>query len=282
MFKRLLAGVMASLMATTGCASPKEKRSMEFAEKYMQKYVAEMEEEMPDAWDDGELDLKVTYSSCSEEEAENVIDLDTDEPAKYSYYYTVDYTSDNIDDFYKSYKDSGYVNMFYHKMQDLKSAKIGVKSHHFWWGLSHFDRYDKKKNVETRIYVLNQSKEDPFIIFRKDHTHCYEIRSCDYGSFDLYVDGSMVYCYEKEHPDYGSVTNNNASSSSNTTSQKKYHSNSGSGSSSKHKYVYTDPYDAEDYNDADDFAEDWAEEFGDGDYDDGYDDAYDYWEDAMD
>ena len=92
----------------------------------------------------------------------------------------------------------------------------------------------------------------------------------------------MVYCYEKEHPDYGSVTSINASSSSNTTSQKKYHSNSGSGSSSKHKYVYTDPYDAEDYNDADDFAEDWAEEFGDGDYDDGYDDAYDYWEDAMD
>lgn len=38
MFKRLLAGVMASLMATTGCASPKEKRSMEFAEKYMQKW----------------------------------------------------------------------------------------------------------------------------------------------------------------------------------------------------------------------------------------------------
>ena len=96
-------------------------------------------------------------------------------------------------------------------MQDLESAKIGVKSHHFWWGLSHFDRYDKKKNVETRIYVLNQSKEDPFIIYGKDHTHCYEIRSCDYGSFDLYVDGSMVYCYEKEHPDYGSVTNNNAS-----------------------------------------------------------------------
>ena len=70
MFKRLLAGVMASLMATTGCASPKEKRSMEFAEKYMQKYVAEMEEEMTDAWMMENVDLKVTYSSCSEEEAE--------------------------------------------------------------------------------------------------------------------------------------------------------------------------------------------------------------------
>lgn len=44
----------------------------------------------------------------------------------------------------------------------------------------------------------------------------------------------------------------------------------------------SDTYDAEDYDNADDFAEEWAEEFGDGDYDDGYDDAYDYWEDAMD
>ena len=35
-----------------------------------------------------------------------------------------------------------------------------------------------------------------------------------------------------------------------------------------------DPYDAEEYDNADDFAE----EFGDGDYDEGYDDAYDYWE----
>ena len=138
MFKRLLAGVMASLMATTGCASPKEKRSMEFAEKYMQKYVAEMEEEMPDAWDDGELDLKVTYSSCSEEEAENVIDLDTDEPAKYSYYYTVDYTSDNIDDFYKSYKDSGYVNMFLSKMQDFRKCENRCKKSSFLVGVISF------------------------------------------------------------------------------------------------------------------------------------------------
>ena len=39
-----------------------------------------------------------------------------------------------------------------------------------------------------------------------------------------------------------------------------------------------DPYDANNYDDPDDFADDWAEEFGDGDYDSGYDDAYDYWE----
>lgn len=44
---------------------------------------------------------------------------------------------------------------------------------------------------------------------------------------------------------------------------------------------FYDPYDAEDYDNADDFADDWAEEFGYGDYEEGYDDAYDYWEEVM-
>ena len=38
---------------------------------------------------------------------------------------------------------------------------------------------------------------------------------------------------------------------------------------------------AEEYDDPDDFADEWAEEFGNGDYDDGYDEAYDYWEEEM-
>lgn len=44
----------------------------------------------------------------------------------------------------------------------------------------------------------------------------------------------------------------------------------------------SDLYDADDYDNGDDFADDWAEEFGDGDEDDGYDDAYDYWEEWND
>ena len=64
-------------------------------------------------------------------------------------------------------------------------------------------------------------------------------------------------------------------SKSNDTSSSGYKGNS----NNKKKY---DPYDAYDYDDADDFADDWAEEFGYGDYDDGYDEAYDYWEDEMD
>ena len=62
----------------------------------------------------------------------------------------------------------------------------------------------------------------------------------------------------------------------NSNSQPSYNAN---------KKTYTgksfDPYDAEEYDDPDDFADEWAEEFGDGDYDDGYEDAYDYWEDEM-
>ena len=61
-------------------------------------------------------------------------------------------------------------------------------------------------------------------------------------------------------------------SSSNSTNTKSSYSGK-----SYVKKAY-DPYDADDYDNADDFAEEWAEEFGDGNYDDGYDDAYYYWE----
>ena len=70
-------------------------------------------------------------------------------------------------------------------------------------------------------------------------------------------------------------------SSGSSSGSLSYKKNSGYTSSYDCQKKY-DPYDAYDYDDADDFADDWAEEFGDGDYDDGYDDAYDYWEDEMD
>lgn len=45
--------------------------------------------------------------------------------------------------------------------------------------------------------------------------------------------------------------------------------------------ITTDPYDADSYDDPDDFADEWAEEFGDGDADAGWDDAWDYWHDRY-
>ena len=74
---------------------------------------------------------------------------------------------------------------------------------------------------------------------------------------------------------YGTGTSSGSYSSSGSSSGSSgYKKNSGY-TSSYDRHKKCDPYDAYDYDDADDDADDWAEEFGDGDYDDGYDDAYD-------
>ena len=92
------------------------------------------------------------------------------------------------------------------------------------------------------------------------------------------------------NPDYNAVYKQSQekrkNNTSNTVSDTGIKNNSNSQPSyNANKKTYTgksfDPYDAEEYDDPDDFADEWAEEFGDGDYDDGYDDAYDYWEDEM-
>ena len=92
------------------------------------------------------------------------------------------------------------------------------------------------------------------------------------------------------NPDYNAVYKQSQekrkNNTSNTVSDTGIKNNSNSQPSyNANKETYTgksfDPYDAEEYDNPDDFADEWAEEFGDGDYDDGYDDAYDYWEDEM-
>ena len=73
-----------------------------------------------------------------------------------------------------------------------------------------------------------------------------------------------------------SSTRYNSSSTSSEYSRSRSSVSSKSGSSSRSRSV--DPYDADDFDNADDFADEWAEEFGDGDFEEGYEDAYDYWE----
>ena len=121
------------------------------------------------------------------------------------------------------------------------------------------------------------------------------------GCNDERISGSR-YCVMHDlsyrsygNPDYHAVYKASQQRRKNTVTNKDY-SVQTSGITSKSTSSYTpkrstysrtkksyseknyDPYDAEEYDNADDFAEEWAEEFGDGDYDEGYDDAYDYWE----
>lgn len=71
-------------------------------------------------------------------------------------------------------------------------------------------------------------------------------------------------------------TRYNSSGTSGKYSHSRSSASAKSGSPSRSRSV--DPYDADDFDNADDFADEWAEEFGDGDFEEGYEDAYDYWE----
>lgn len=158
-------------------------------------------------------------------------------------------------------------------MMRLRSAKTGVYGNHHVW-----KHYDKVKNgVITRVYILDQQYDHILTIYDENHEHCYELIPYDDGD-QLYIDGELVYT--DDYKLRQTYIESDSTTSSSSSQNKNYYS--GSSSSSKHKYTNSDLYDAEDYDNADDFAEEWAEEFGDGDYDDGYDDAYDYGEDVMD
>ena len=108
---------------------------------------------------------------------------------------------------------------------------------------------------------------DEFKIGGKDHNyHIYETYNFKYKN------GEVTEFEEEKFPSYYVPKS--------TTPSKKYSYSSGSnksysspsGSSGR---KLSDPYDADAYDDPDDFAADWEDEF------DSYDDAYDYWEDAM-
>lgn len=271
MLKKLLAGLMAALTAGTGSGAATQ--ADQFAENFVQEYVSDMEAGMNHVWN--ELNIEVSYKSLTKKECEKEIDLTEDEPADYTYYYKIEYTSDEINNQYEHYSNIDFTEFFTSLMQSLRSAKSDVYGNHHVWKY-----YDKvKKGVTTRVYILDQQYDHILTIYDEDHEHCYELIPYDDGD-QLYIDGELVYT--DDFMLQPSHIESNTSTSSGSSQNKKHYSGSSSSSSSKHKYTYSDPYDAEDYDNADDFAEEWAEEFGDGDYDDGYDDAYDYWEDVMD
>ncbi len=88
--------------------------------------------------------------------------------------------------------------------------------------------------------------------------------------------GSSTYSRGSGASSTSSGSGSSVSSKSGSSSGSGSSASSKSGSSSRSRS--TDPYDADEFDNADDFADEWAEEFGDGDFEEGYEDAYDYWE----
>lgn len=280
MLKKLLAGLLAGLMAGSGAGTTmtpeqEQQQADQVAKDYVKEYVSDMRAEMKK----GDLEnLKVSYHKCSAEICGKTFDLSRRDQADYTYYYQVEYSCEDLDRTYAIMTiRNGELKEFVDIMRDLKELKYDVIDSH-----EIDDPYETEINDKTiQVYIVNDQFMPRIKVSDAESGTNYEMWS-DYTGECLYVGDENVYDYTAPDDTFesGIGYGNNKKDSSTSSNNKKY--NSGSSSSSKHKYIYSDPYDAEDYDNADDFAEEWAEEFGDGDYDDGYDDAYDYWEDAMD
>ncbi len=106
--------------------------------------------------------------------------------------------------------------------------------------------------------------------------HLDSIKECDVPGCSNTCKKDERYCHEHRHYDLYQQEKLNAISrrlrDMDTAEQK-------SGSSKKSSVSYYksgDIYDAERYNNPDDFADEWEDDF------DSWEDAYDYWEDVMD
>ena len=184
MLKKLLAGLMAALTAGTGSGAATQ--ADQFAENFVQEYVSDMEAGMDHVWN--ELNIEVSYESITKKECEKEIDLAEDEPADYTYYYKIEYTSDEINNQYEHYSNIDFTEFFTSLMQSLRRAKSDVYGNHHVWKY-----YDKvKKGVTTRVYILDQQYDHILTIYDEDHEHCYELIPYDDGD-QLYIDGELVY-----------------------------------------------------------------------------------------
>ena len=280
MLKKLLAGLLAGLMAGSGAGATmtpeqEQQQADQMAKDYVKEYVSDMRAEMKK----GDLEnLKVSYHKCSAEICGKTFDLSRKDQADYTYYYQVEYSCEDLDRTYATMTiRNGELKEFVDIMRNLKELKYdAIDSHDI------DDPYETEIGDKTiQVYIVNDQFMPRIKVSDAESGTNYEMWS-DYTGECLYVGDKKVYDYTAPGDTLNSDTDygDNKNDSSSKSNKKKY--STGSGRSSKHKYTYSDPYDAEDYDNADDFAEEWAEEFGDGDYDDGYDDAYDYWEDVMD
>ncbi|MEI3318792.1 hypothetical protein [Eubacterium ramulus] len=116
MLKKLLAGLMAALTAGTGSGAATQ--ADQFAENFVQEYVSDMEAGMDHVWN--ELNIEVSYESITKKECEKEIDLAEDEPADYTYYYKIEYTSDEINNQYEHYSNIDFTEFFTSLMQSLE------------------------------------------------------------------------------------------------------------------------------------------------------------------
>lgn len=232
-------------------------------EKYIEARVSNMERQVRKQ---GISDFRIQVEKerkrkFIKEVGEKPISLDS-----YNSFYSFEYYSDEIADLYATAKNDVEREALLDQMTKVydilsASAQWNGKYHsmRIYAGDRQIDAYMRYTKVENRIE------------FKTSQGECYSIlKTSEYER--LYYNDEIFYereIIEPESIDPIIPTQPNVKPSHKDDYYGEFHGS------------VSDPYDVEDYDNADDFADEWAEEFADsynGDYEDGYDDAYDYWE----
>lgn len=206
----------------------------------------------------------------------------------YPYYYTVYFTSmdlDKIADRYSSYKDFMKCMIRIKKIVDEYTSEEIILPY-----------TDSRSIIMREDHTLKDSDSE-FSIFTDEQS--WSIEKSDKGDWELWYGVAKRYPDDDDDDDDSSDYDDyeddddyydDDESGSRGSGGRLFNNSDDSDSSDDDDYQPTpskkpeqktkkyDPYDVYDYDDPDDFADDWAEEFGYGDYDYGYDDAYEYWE----
>lgn len=248
-------------------AENQEVKREEAAEKYQQELEEKILRMVSDHLSGLEKKLceygiaDVIWTQCAREEYEETFGK---VPPYCSYYFKVEYKSDEVATICEEYLQNG---------KELELAKFLKKCCEDKEDYLHLDedRVAVFYSGETSMNVcINEGTNTNHLVFKTSDGQEYRI--------EVYEEETLIY---KNTERIVSVVNADLI----TVPEEKTSSNSSYTSSyapySKDSDVYYDPYDVYDYDNADDFADEWEDEFADsynGDYEDGYDDAYDYWE----
>lgn len=246
----------------------------EFAVNFVEACVDNLEENLSDC---GLKDVDITYERVGKEsysKYQNPLNKAKD----YQYYFLLEYHCDRIADLYQTSTEYGAEDTFALMMRKLLDIKEDLlRQIRNQSGPYAYKNKRVEVNVDDRMerdsFLLKTSAGETYQVFSDGENYWIEVN----GKRIEKMDYNAPYLDENSGYDLTSGKDKEEEASHVVPSEKSEYSGHGS-------FTPSDPYDVNDYDNADDFADEWADEFADsynGDYDDGYDDAYDYWEEEY-
>ncbi len=228
-------------------------------------------------YDCGLKDIDVTYDQVGKTSYMKYQDP-LDKGKDYQYYFLLDYHCDLIADLYQKSTENGAEDTFALMMRKLLDIKEDLMRQLREQG-GPYSYKDKMMEVN----VGDRMERESFLL-KTSTGETYQVFS-DEGNYWIEVNGERIEKMDYNAPYFDE--NSGYKPTPGTDTEEEEPTILPNVKPNHHTYdsfTPSDPYDVEDYDNADDFADEWADEFADsynGDYEDGYDDAYDYWEDEY-